>query len=293
MENINEVKVKELRSDNETEFRNYKLEEFCDEKGISHNFSSPCTPKQNGVAERRNKTLIEVARTMLNSAKLPKQGRSPYISYFHVFGCLVHIHNHKDHLRKFDEKADDGFFLGYSLVAKAFRVFNIRRQEMEETIHVTFSEDDEAISQSSTKGDAINFNENRSFLDDEFLEPRSKVTQYFVSPKEPPKFTIANDHPALYELDQPESTNNLEHAEIQDNVSNEPISYVQTSPTKSPLDEGEPLAGITTRSRVRDSEATSTYECLYVNFLSEMEPKKLIEDLEEEGWIIAMQEELN
>ncbi|GJY74867.1 hypothetical protein Tco_0479298 [Tanacetum coccineum] len=77
-----------------------------------------------------------------------------------------------DHLRKFNEKADDGFFLGYSLVAKAFRVFNIRRQEIEETYHVTFSEDDEEISQSSTEGDAINFNETRSFPDDEFLKPR-------------------------------------------------------------------------------------------------------------------------
>ncbi|GJS83258.1 hypothetical protein Tco_0749799 [Tanacetum coccineum] len=48
---------------------------------------------------------------------------------------------------------------------------------MEETVHVTFSEDDEAISQSNIKGDAINFNENRSFLDDEFLESRSEVTQ--------------------------------------------------------------------------------------------------------------------
>ncbi|GJU47071.1 hypothetical protein Tco_1204337 [Tanacetum coccineum] len=70
-------------------------------------------------------------------------GRSPDISYFYVFGCLVHIHNHRDHLGKFDKKADDGFFLGYSPVAKAFRVFNIRRQEMEEIVHVTFSEDDE------------------------------------------------------------------------------------------------------------------------------------------------------
>ncbi|GKE81948.1 hypothetical protein Tco_1551948 [Tanacetum coccineum] len=56
---------------------------------------------------------------------------------------------------------------------------------------------------------------------------------------------------------------------------------------------GEPLAGITTRSRVRDSETASAYECLYVNFLSEMEPKKLIEALKEEGWIIVRQEELN
>ncbi|GJT97518.1 retrovirus-related pol polyprotein from transposon TNT 1-94 [Tanacetum coccineum] len=207
IENLNEVRVKELRSDNGIEFKNHKLEEFCDEKGISRNFSSPCTPKQNSVAERRNITLIKVARTMLNSAKLPKQfwgeavntacyiqnrsinvkrhentsydlfrGRSPDISYFHVFGCPVHIHNHKDHLGKFDEKVDDGFFLGYSRVAKVFRVFNIKIQEMKETLHVTFSEDDEAISQSSIEGDAINFNENISFLDDEFLEPRSEVT---------------------------------------------------------------------------------------------------------------------
>ncbi|GJY18012.1 hypothetical protein Tco_0389503 [Tanacetum coccineum] len=54
-----------------------------------------------------------------------------------------------DHLGKFDEKADDGFFLGYSLVAKAFRVFNIVRQEIDETFHVTFSEYDEAISQNA------------------------------------------------------------------------------------------------------------------------------------------------
>nr|GEU38602.1 retrovirus-related Pol polyprotein from transposon TNT 1-94 [Tanacetum cinerariifolium] len=73
MKNLKEVRVKELRSNNGTEFRNYKLEEIYDENGISYNFSSPCTPEQNGVAEKRNKTLTEAARTMLNSAKLPKQ----------------------------------------------------------------------------------------------------------------------------------------------------------------------------------------------------------------------------
>ncbi|GJW84391.1 retrovirus-related pol polyprotein from transposon TNT 1-94 [Tanacetum coccineum] len=56
---------------------------------------------------------------------------------------------------------------------------------------------------------------------------------------------------------------------------------------------GEPLGGVNTRSKVRDSEAASAHECLYVNFLSKIEPKRLIEVLEEEGWIIAMQEELN
>ncbi|GKB66861.1 retrovirus-related pol polyprotein from transposon TNT 1-94 [Tanacetum coccineum] len=201
------------------------MEEFCDEKDISQNFSSPCTPEQNGVAERRNRTLIEVARTMLNSAKLPKQfwgkavntssyiqnrsiimkrhgktsydvfnGRSPYISFFHVFGCPIHIHNHKDHLGKFDEKADDGFFLGYSPVAKALRVFNIRIQEMEETVHVTFSEDDGAISQSSIE--------------------------------DPPVFTEADDHPTLNKPDQTESDDHFEPVEPQNNVIMELISDV-------------------------------------------------------------------
>ncbi|GKA24364.1 retrovirus-related pol polyprotein from transposon TNT 1-94 [Tanacetum coccineum] len=73
MENLNEVNVKDLRSDNGTEFKNHKLEEFCDDRGISQNFSSHCTLEQNGVAERRNRNLIEAARTMLNSANLPKQ----------------------------------------------------------------------------------------------------------------------------------------------------------------------------------------------------------------------------
>ncbi|GJX73976.1 retrovirus-related pol polyprotein from transposon TNT 1-94 [Tanacetum coccineum] len=103
------------------------------------------------------------------------RGRSPDISYFYVFGCPVHIHNHIDHLGKFDAKANDGFFLGYLPVAKAFRVFNIRRQEIEETYHVTFNEDDEAISKSSTVGDEINLNENISFPDDEFIMLRSIV----------------------------------------------------------------------------------------------------------------------
>nr|GEY83963.1 retrovirus-related Pol polyprotein from transposon TNT 1-94 [Tanacetum cinerariifolium] len=207
------------------------------------------------------------------------RGKYLDIIYFCVFGCLVHIHNHKDHLGKFD----DGFFLDYSPVAKAFRVFNIIRQEMEETIHVTFSEDDEAISQSSIEGDAINFNENRSLPDDEFLEPRSKVTQC----PEPPEFTIIDDHRALNELDQLESADNLEPAEIQDN------DQMNQSVMFKPLQPFNPQMKVSLILVVRDSKATSAYECLYVNFIFEMEPKKLIEALEEEGWIIAMQEELN
>nr|GEV85654.1 hypothetical protein [Tanacetum cinerariifolium] len=153
MENLNEARVKELRSDNGIKFKHQKLEEFCEEKGISQNFSSPCTPDQNG-GEAVNTACYTQSRSII--VKRHKKitydvfrGRSPNISHY-VFGCPVHIHNQRDHLGKFNEKVDDGFFLGYSPVAKAFRVFNIRRQEMEEQYHVTFSKDNEAISKSIT-----------------------------------------------------------------------------------------------------------------------------------------------
>ncbi|GKE80075.1 retrovirus-related pol polyprotein from transposon TNT 1-94, partial [Tanacetum coccineum] len=95
------------------------------------NFSSSCTLEQNGVAERRNKTLIEASRTMLNSAKLPKQFWGEAVNtacYTQNKSIIVKRHRKTtydmDHLGKFDEKADDAFFLGYSSVAKAFRVFD-------------------------------------------------------------------------------------------------------------------------------------------------------------------------
>nr|GEW92777.1 retrovirus-related Pol polyprotein from transposon TNT 1-94 [Tanacetum cinerariifolium] len=70
VENQNDVKVKQVGTDNGTEFRNHELENFCDEKEISQIFSSPYTPEQNSVAERKNRTLIEAARTMLNGSIL-------------------------------------------------------------------------------------------------------------------------------------------------------------------------------------------------------------------------------
>ncbi|GKE35118.1 retrovirus-related pol polyprotein from transposon TNT 1-94 [Tanacetum coccineum] len=79
--------------------------------------------------------------------------RIPDISYFYVFGCPVFIHNHKDHLGKFDAKADDGYLLGYSSISKAFRVCNTKRQQIEETYHVTFDESMDAIRQYQVDSD--------------------------------------------------------------------------------------------------------------------------------------------
>ncbi|GKD44034.1 hypothetical protein Tco_1268679 [Tanacetum coccineum] len=83
--------------------------------------------------------------------------------------CRMFIHNHKDPLGKFDEKDDDGFFLGYCIVSKAFMVFNIRRQEYEETFYVTFNEADEVIMHTN--------NEIMSFPGDEFCFTQKSNTQ--------------------------------------------------------------------------------------------------------------------
>jgi transposase InsO family protein len=62
-------KVKKIKGDNGTEFKNTQVEDFLDEEGIKHEFLAPYTPQQNGMTERKNRTLIEMARTMLNEYK--------------------------------------------------------------------------------------------------------------------------------------------------------------------------------------------------------------------------------
>ncbi|GJW99311.1 putative ribonuclease H-like domain-containing protein [Tanacetum coccineum] len=171
IENLIDHKVKVIRCDNGTEFKNRVMNQFCEMKGIKREFSVARTPQQNGVAERKNRTLIEAARTMIADSKLPTNfwaesvntacyvqnrvlvikphnktpyelflGRKPTLNFMRPFGCPVTIFNTIDHLGKFDGKADEGFFVGYSTNSKAFRVFNSRTRIVEENMHVQFSE---------------------------------------------------------------------------------------------------------------------------------------------------------
>jgi transposase InsO family protein len=71
VQNEFKLKVKNVRSDNGTEFRNTQVEEFLDVEGIKHELSAPYTPQQNGIVERKNRTLIEATRTMLDEYKTP------------------------------------------------------------------------------------------------------------------------------------------------------------------------------------------------------------------------------
>nr|GEV11781.1 hypothetical protein [Tanacetum cinerariifolium] len=169
IKNLIDHKVKIIRCDNGNEFKNKEMNHFCEKQGIKREFSVARTPQQNGVAERKNRTLIEAARTMLADSKLPTifwteavntayyvqnrvlvikpHNKTPYellhdgtpsLSFMRPFGCLVTILNTLDHLGKFDGKADEGFFVGYSVNSKALRVFNSKTRIVEETLHINF-----------------------------------------------------------------------------------------------------------------------------------------------------------
>nr|GEW26403.1 hypothetical protein [Tanacetum cinerariifolium] len=147
VENLKDYKVKIIRCDNGGEFRNKEMNDFCSQKGIKREFSNARTPQQNGVAERRNRTLIEAARTMVlvnkSQNKTPYElfnGRAPAIGFLKPFGCHVMILNTLDNLGKFEAKGDEGYFIGYSMSSKAFRVFNKRTRRIEENLHVEFLE---------------------------------------------------------------------------------------------------------------------------------------------------------
>nr|GEZ69619.1 hypothetical protein [Tanacetum cinerariifolium] len=129
IENLKDLKVKIIRCDNGGEFRNKEMNHLCSQKGIKREFSNARTPQQNGVAEKRNKTLIEAARTMVlvnkSQNKTPYElfnGRTPAIGFLKPFGCHVMISNTLDNLGKFVAKGDEGYFIGYSMSSKEFRV---------------------------------------------------------------------------------------------------------------------------------------------------------------------------
>ena len=162
-----DIAIVRIRSDHGIEFENVKFNEYCSGEGIKHEFSSPITPQQNGVVERKNITLQESFRVMLHAKHLPYhfwaetmntachvhnrvtlrtgttttlyelwKGRKPTVKYFHIFGSKCYILEVRDYRRKIDPKSDEGIFLGYSTNSRAYRVFNSRTKTVMESINV-------------------------------------------------------------------------------------------------------------------------------------------------------------
>ncbi|KAH9688106.1 Integrase catalytic domain-containing protein [Citrus sinensis] len=280
-----------IRSDHGGEFENHAFENFCNDFGIEHQFSSPRTPQQNGVVERKNRSIQEMARTMLNENSLPKyfwaeavntacyvlnrvlirpnlnktpyelwKDRKPNISYFKVFGCKCFVLNTKDNLGKFDPKSDVGIFLGYSNSSKAYRVYNKRTLVVEESMHVTFDESNP----SSTE---------KVVVDDNAEEEQQKEASN--DNQEDAPYGIQEEHHEETNAEQNEGTSQTLPKEWR---------YVSSHPKDVIL--GDPSRGVITRSSLRNT-------CEHAAFISQIEPKSFADAENDESWIMAMQEELN
>ncbi|KAJ9542728.1 hypothetical protein OSB04_029234 [Centaurea solstitialis] len=299
MERLNNLTVRSIRSDHGTEFKNSTLETFFDQKGISQNFSSVRTPQQNGVAERRNRTLIEAARSMLSEANLATQfwaeavntacytqnrslivkrfRRTPYelfrnkkpsIEHLHIFGCVCYILNNKDNLGKFDSKSDDGIFIGYSSISKTYLP-------------------DIPIADPSPQDLPDGFEENPtppSHIPIPPLINATPITQ--VTPE--PEPTNSEDL-SQTTVSEPAPTNLLPDPSVNEaSTSGQVYQPPALRWTKDhPIDQvlGNPSSGVKTRRQ-------SGNVCLYVNFISENEPKEIDDALRDPAWVSAIQEEL-
>jgi transposase InsO family protein len=272
------LSIVRIRSDHGREFENAKLSDFCESEGIKQEFSSPITPQQNGVVERKNRTIQESARAMLHAKKLPyhfwaeamntacyvhnrvtmRKGtnctiyelwkdRKPTVKYFHVFGSKCYILADREQRRKMDPKSDEGIFLGYSRNSRAYRVYNSRTKTMMESINVV--------------------------IDDLGTDTEADVAEDVEA--FPPTGTSGESR-----------TNAQEDEEVREThtVNKGPSVRVQKNHPQE-LIIGDPQQGITTR---RTNEVISN-SC----FVSLMEPKNVKEALKDEYWIEAMQEELN
>ncbi|KAH9678769.1 hypothetical protein KPL71_025858 [Citrus sinensis] len=174
VENESGCRIQTLRSDNGKEYTSGAFNRFCEEAGIQHQLTTPYTPQQNGVSERRNRFILEMTRCMLHEKNLTKQiwaeaastavflqnrlptravrdktpfeawyGYKPSLKFLRIFGCLCFTHVPQISRDKLDKRALTGIFIGYSSVAKAYKVFQPQTGKIIISRDVHFMEDEE------------------------------------------------------------------------------------------------------------------------------------------------------
>ncbi|KAL8107872.1 hypothetical protein AgCh_024325 [Apium graveolens] len=275
LENKLNTKLVGIRSDRGGEFQK-DFVTYCEERGISHEFSAPRTPQQNGVVERKNRSLQETSRTLLQESKLPRifwaeavntacyvlnrvlirrildktpyellKKKKPNISYFRIFGSKCFVLKTIGNDGKFDAKSYEAIFLGYSMNSKTYRVYNLSKHIVEEFIDVTFQEPNNDLSRDE-EDDAGNQQAEPSTPVDDAIVKMAKMT-----------------------LDGPRGNR---------------------AKDKMPIYDEQVIGDISDGLKTRKGTANF---CAYAAFLAQEEPKNVKEALEDENWITAMQEELN
>ncbi|BBN67220.1 transposable element gene [Prunus dulcis] len=245
--------IMRLRTDHGTEFENQAFSKFCCEKGIKHEFSAPITPQQNGVAERKNRVLLDMARVLLKSANLTDhfwaeaistacytsnrvffrphtkstpyeiwKGKKPNVKHLRTFGSKCYIYKDREYLGKFDARSDVGIFLGYSMNSRAYRV-------------EPSSEDTDLETHEPVGGTGTDFEDCNQHFNPVIRRPGAKQVQ--------------KDH--------------------------------------SPSDV---IGNVNDKMRTRQQVCNEVTNFCYVSFI---EPKSVTDALADNDWILAMQEELN
>ena len=154
MENLAGKKIKFLRSDNGGEYVDKDFTDYCIKEGIEREWTTPYNPEQNGVAERKNRTIVEAARAMLYDQDMPKFlwaeacntivyiqnrtprwalgkitpekvfiGKTPEVSHFRIFGSLAYCRIPEEKRNKLDQTVEKGYLVGYSENAKAYKIY--------------------------------------------------------------------------------------------------------------------------------------------------------------------------
>ncbi|KAJ9536248.1 hypothetical protein OSB04_un000581 [Centaurea solstitialis] len=171
VENQKEKRIKILRSDRGGEYFNHEFDTFCEENGIKHERTSPFTPQQNGLAERKNRTLVEMVNCMLNQSGLPTnlwgealltacyihnritsrviptspyelwKGRKPDLSYFRVWGCIAYYRTPDPKRSKLGARAIKSIFVGYAINSNGYRLLDKETGVIVESRDVDFLED--------------------------------------------------------------------------------------------------------------------------------------------------------
>ncbi|WVZ70159.1 hypothetical protein U9M48_018847 [Paspalum notatum var. saurae] len=275
--------IMKIRSDNRREFDNTNIEEYCDEVGIKHEFSATYTPQQNGVVKRKNRTLITLARSMLDEYGTNEKFWAEAINT----ACYAS-----------NRRCDIGFLLGYSSKSKAYRVFNNATGVVEETYDVEF---DESNGSQGAHVDVVDIDE------EPLVEAMKNMPIGDIKPKEDDEEVQIVDQlsSSMAPQDSIEQDKILPNEDVhvpQEQIDEQaqdvgtPIQAPQVPPQRrsqltsghpKELIIGSPTRGVTTRSR-----NTAAFVQAY-SFVSSIEPTTIDQALSDPDWVNAMHEELN
>ncbi|GKE09116.1 ribonuclease H-like domain-containing protein [Tanacetum coccineum] len=255
--------------------------------GIKREFSVARTPQQNGVAERKNRTLIEAARTMLADSKLPTTFwaeavntacRKYALSFMRPFGCPVTILNNIDHLGKFDGKADEVFFVGYSTNSKAFNGEEREKKDVGDPGNEIHDQEKEANVSSTNNTYTVSTPVNDASL--KFINVDGSA--WINADEYPDDLNMPN-------LEDVSNSDDYEKVGAEDDMNNldtnVPISPIPTTRIHKDHLVDQIIGDIHSAPQTRRMTKNVTEHAMF-------KPKKVIQALKDPSWLEAMQEEL-